>query len=127
VKGKLNMQLKAKYETREQIPAEQQDFYIERDGAWHLDAEGLVDVQSTEQRLAELAAERNALTGERDALKARVEELQRVNHGAGAVGAIDIPIRGSNPFRRETFNLTRQGEIWRKDPARARALQSAAR
>lgn len=123
------MQLKFKYKTREEIPAEHQQFYIERDGAWFADVEGAVDVESSEQRLAELASERSALTNERDALQTRIDELLRVNLGANAPGANnDAPhVRFNNPFRRESFNLTRQGEIWKKDPARARALQAAAR
>lgn len=104
------MQLKFKYNTREEIPAGHQEFYTERDGAWFADVEGVVDAESAEHRVAELAAERNALTGECDALKARIDELQRANHGAGAPGAADDSrSRFKNPFRRETFNLTRQG------------------
>jgi hypothetical protein len=122
------MQLKFRYNTQEEIPDEQKEFYVERDGAWCVDVLGAVDAQQVEQREAELAAERNALQGERDALTAKLTELQRVNHGAGAAGSgEDTSTRYNNPFRRETFNLTRQGEIWRKDPRRARALQEAAR
>ena len=122
------MQLKFEYKTREAIPAEHQDFYVEQDGAWRLDVLGAVDAQAAEQREAELAAERNALTGERDKLAARLVELQQVNHGSGAAGSgEDSPARYNNPFQKSTFNLTRQGEIWRKDPRRARALQEAAR
>jgi hypothetical protein len=122
------MRLKVKYKTREEIPAEHQDFYVERDGEWSLDVTGVVDAEAAANREAELAAERNALTGERDQLAARVAELQRVNHGAGAEGSGDrSSLRFNNPFHSSTFNLTRQGEIWRKDPRRARALKEAAR
>jgi hypothetical protein len=122
------MQLKFKYNRQEDIPEEHKEFYVERDGTWCVDVLGAVDAQTVEQREAELAAERNALQGERDALTAKLTELQRVNHGAGAAGSgEDASTRYNNPFRRETFNLTRQGEIWRKDPRRARALQEAAR
>jgi hypothetical protein len=122
------MQLKFKYSTREEIPAEQQEFYIERDGAWYADVQGAVDAEASEQRATELAAERNALTGECDALRARIEELQRVNQGAGAPGAADEARQGrfNNPFRRESFNLTRQGDVWKRDPAKAKALKQAA-
>ena len=37
------MALKFKYETKEEIPAEHAIHYVERDGAWVLDAEGVVD------------------------------------------------------------------------------------
>ena len=36
------MALKFKYATKQEIPAEQQSFYVERDGAWLLDADGVV-------------------------------------------------------------------------------------
>jgi hypothetical protein len=122
------MQLKFRYNKQEEIPVEYKEFYVERDGTWCADVQGATDAQQAEQREAELAAERNALQGECDALTAKLTELQRVNHGAGAAGsADDASTRYDNPFRRETFNLTRQGEIWRRDPRRARALQEAAK
>ena len=122
------MQLKFRYNKQEEIPVEYKDFYVERDSAWFVDVQGATDAQQAEQREAELAAERNALQGECDALAAKLTELQRVNHGAGAAGsAEDASARYNNPFRRESFNLTRQGEIWRKDPRRAKALQEAAK
>jgi len=122
------MQLKFKYSKQEDIPEEYKEFYVERDSAWCVDVQGATDAQQAEQREAELSAERNALQGECNALTAKLTELQRVNHGAGAAGSSeDASNRYNNPFRRETFNLTRQGEIWRKDPRRARALQEAAR
>ena len=122
------MQLKFKYNTQEEIPVEYKEFYVQRDGAWCVDVQGATDTQQVEQREAELCAERNALQGECEALTAKLAELQRVNHGAGAAGsAEDASAHYNNPFRRETFNLTRQGEIWRKDPRRARALQEAAK
>jgi hypothetical protein len=122
------MQLTFRYNTQQEIPEEYKEFYVERDGAWFVDVLGATDAQQAEQREAELAAERNALQGERDALNAKLAELQRVSHGAGAAGSgEDASTRYNNPFRRETFNLTRQGEIWRKDPRRAKALQEAAR
>jgi hypothetical protein len=36
------MALKFKYATKQEIPAEHQSFYVERDGAWTLDADGVV-------------------------------------------------------------------------------------
>ena len=36
------MPLKFKYATKQEIPAEHQSFYVERDGAWLLDADGVV-------------------------------------------------------------------------------------
>ena len=37
------MALKFKYASREQVPAEQAALYVERDGAFVLDAEGVVE------------------------------------------------------------------------------------
>src|SRR5258708_33349993 len=36
------MPLKYKYATKQEIPAEHQSLYVERDGAWLLDADGVV-------------------------------------------------------------------------------------
>ena len=36
------MPLKYKYTTKQEIPAEHQSIYVERDGAWTLDADGVV-------------------------------------------------------------------------------------
>ena len=43
------MALKYKYATKQEIPAEQQSFYVERDGAWLLDADGVVDKSKHEE------------------------------------------------------------------------------
>jgi hypothetical protein len=43
------MALKYKYASKEQIPAEQQPLYIERDGAWILDADGIVEKSKHEE------------------------------------------------------------------------------
>ena len=49
------------------------------------------------------------------------------NAGGGAVGnGSGGAAHGDNPWKRETFNLTRQGQIYTKDPARARSLMAAA-
>ena len=37
------MPLKYKYPTKQEIPAEQQSLYVERDGAFYADIEGVVD------------------------------------------------------------------------------------
>lgn len=48
----------------------------------------------------------------------------------GAEGAVYRPAGGeeahANPFARETFNLTEQGRLFRRDPAGARRLAAAA-
>ena len=37
------MPLKFKYDSKDQVPAEQMPFYAERDGAWILDVDGVVE------------------------------------------------------------------------------------
>lgn len=47
--------------------------------------------------------------------------------GGGAGGASGSGVPDVNPFKKETFNLTKQSEIFQKDPALAAQLQSQAR
>ncbi|MEI7732916.1 MAG: hypothetical protein WCO56_25315 [Verrucomicrobiota bacterium] len=65
------MALKYKYKSREEIPAEHAGFYTERDGAWHLDAEGVVE----KTKLDEIRASNLALAKERDELRQRFEGI----------------------------------------------------
>ena len=43
------MALKFKFKTKDEIPAELQSLYVERDGAWTLDAEGVVEKSKHEE------------------------------------------------------------------------------
>ena len=54
------MALKYKYATKQEIPAEQQSFYVERDGAWLLDADGVV----SQAKLDEFRKNNIALTNQ---------------------------------------------------------------
>ena len=54
------MALKFKYATKQEIPAEQQSFYVERDGAWTLDADGVV----SQTKLDEFRQNNIALTNQ---------------------------------------------------------------
>jgi hypothetical protein len=255
------MPLKYKYKSKDELPAEHQSLYTERDGAWFLNAEGVADSSSLdelrkqktalEQQLGELnkrfegidpdnvraqleqkrkleeehalksgefdkvlqsrtqtmrsdfEKQLSAITGERDTLNKRLTEIQinqgviiagtqrglrpsaipditararstfklvngvprafepdgstvRVgrdgatpmtveewidsqlsdaphlfepNSGSGASGNSDTSSRHqiANPWKRETWNLTKQGELLRNDPAKARAFQAAAK
>ncbi len=47
------MALKYKYATKQEIPAEHQPFYVERDGAWLLDADGVVSKSKLDEFRAE--------------------------------------------------------------------------
>jgi hypothetical protein len=254
------MPLKFKYNTKDQIPAEHQAFYTERDGAWLLDADGVIeksrfddfrnqnatlkqqldDVQKrfegldpdhvrtqleekrkleeaqaiktgefdkilesrTKALKAEFDKQLSTVTTERDTLNSKLTDIQinqgvivagtkrglrssaipditarakntfklvngvprafepdgstvrlganaepmtidqwiesqlaeaphlfEPNAGSGATGSSDSASHAGsdNPWRRESWNLTKQGELVRKDPARARALQAAAK
>ena len=65
------MALKYKFKTREEIPTELQPFYVEREGAWLLDAEGVVD----KARLDEFRSSNVTLRKERDELAKRFEGI----------------------------------------------------
>src|SRR5471030_1920262 len=52
------MPLKYKYATKQEIPAEHQSLYVERDGAWLLDADGVV----SQTKLDEFRANNIALS-----------------------------------------------------------------
>ena len=65
------MALKYKYASKDQVPAEHQSFYVERDGAFVLDAEGVVE----KAKLEEFRATNVAALKERDDLKKRFEGI----------------------------------------------------
>ena len=65
------MALKYKYATKQEIPAEQQSLYVERDGAWTLDADGVVE----KSKLDEFRATNVALMKERDDIAKKFEGI----------------------------------------------------
>ena len=65
------MALKFKFKTREEIPAELQPHYVERDGAWTLDTDGVVE----KTKLEEFRTSNVTLLKERDDLKKRFEGI----------------------------------------------------
>ena len=85
------MPLKFKYATKSEIPAEQQAFYVEREGAWLLDADGVV----SQSKLDEFRQNNITLTNQLkkfegidpDAVrqlaadKQRLEDEQRIKDG----------------------------------------------
>ena len=66
------MPLKFKFKTREEIPAEQQPFYAEREGGWVLDVDGAVE----KSKLDEFRNSNVSLLKERDELKKRFEGIE---------------------------------------------------
>ena len=65
------MALKFKLKTKDEIPAELVNLYVERDGAWLLDVDGAVE----KAKLEEFRATNVALMKERDELKQRFEGI----------------------------------------------------
>ena len=76
------MPLKYKFATKQEIPAEHQSFYVERDGAWLLDADGVV----SQTKLDEFRQNNITLTNQLkrfdgidpDAVRKLAEEKQRL-------------------------------------------------
>ena len=85
------MPLKFKYATKQEIPAEHQSFYVERDGAWLLDADGVVSQAKLEEFRANNIALSNQLKRfegiDPDAVrqlaedKRKLEEAQQIKAG----------------------------------------------
>jgi hypothetical protein len=65
------MALKFKIKSKDEVPAEQQSLYVERDGVWLLDVEGAVD----KSKLDEFRTTNVSLLKERDELKKRFEDI----------------------------------------------------
>ena len=80
------MALKYKYGKREEIPAEQAGFYVERDGAFVLDAEGVVDRAKHEefrQNNIALANQLKRFEGiDPDAVRQLTEEKRQLEEAA---------------------------------------------
>ena len=65
------MALKFKFKSKDEIPAEQQSLYVERDGAWMLDVDGAAD----KAKLDEFRTNNIALIKQLDELKKRFEGI----------------------------------------------------
>ena len=65
------MALKFKFKSKEEVPADQQALYVERDGAWTLDVDGAAD----KSKLDEFRATNVTLMRERDDLRKRFEGI----------------------------------------------------
>lgn len=89
------MALKFKFKSREEIPAEQQPFYVERDGAWLLDAEGVVE----KAKLDEFRNTNLSLAKERDELKQRFDGIDpdEVRKLADEKRALELKAQGHKP------------------------------
>src|SRR3974390_2360420 len=65
------MALKYKFKSKDEIPAEQQALYVERDGAWMLDVDGAVD----KSKLDEFRANNITLSNQLAEQKKRFEGI----------------------------------------------------
>jgi hypothetical protein len=72
------MALKYKYATKQEIPAEHQSFYIERDGAFVLDADGVVSQAKLDEFRQNNIALSNQLKRFEGSLQTATEQLQQV-------------------------------------------------
>jgi hypothetical protein len=89
------MPLKFKFKAREEIPAELANLYVERDGAWFLDADGVVE----KTKLDEFRNNNLALTKERDELKKRFEGIDpdEVRRLAEEKEKLELQAQGHKP------------------------------
>ena len=65
------MALKFKFKSKEEIPADQQALYVERDNGWMLDVDGVVD----KSKLEEFRANNIALSNQLAEQKKRFEGI----------------------------------------------------
>lgn len=115
------MALKLKYARREDVPAEQQSLYVERDGAWHLDVEqpSLLTPLPADRRgepdamlklpppMAEKPREQRTLRDEMAARETHVAQMQLESavreaarrHGAGGKTLESLAQRARYVFR----------------------------
>jgi len=82
------MPLKYKYPTKQEIPAEQQSLYVERDGAFYADIEGVVDkAKADEMRTHNIELRKQieeslrTATEERQKIQAEKERLELIAQG----------------------------------------------
>ena len=82
------MALKYKYPTKQEIPAEQQSLYVERDGAFYADIEGVVDkAKADEMRTHNIELRKQieeslrTATEERQKIQAEKERLELIAQG----------------------------------------------
>src|SRR2546421_12811223 len=89
------MALKFKFTTKDEIPAEQAALYVERDGAWVLDAEGVVE----KSKLDEFRSSNVALMKERDELKQRFDGIdpEEVKKLAAEKQRLELLAQGHKP------------------------------
>jgi len=134
------MKLKYKIQTLEDVAEAQRSLYVQHGNGFVLDAEGAADAADVEhlnnrllhmetehkEKLADFDKATATYLNERKGLESRIAELEK-NRGTGATGSNGTPpVQETNPFKKETLNLTKQAELTKKDPAKAQKLKQAA-
>jgi hypothetical protein len=100
------MSLKFKYKAKEEVPAEAQSLYVEREGAFVLDVEGAVDKARVEEVRAsnvalshQLAEQKRRFEAiESDQVKAIAAERDALNGRLMAIQLDQDELNGSVPF-----------------------------
>ncbi|MFN7141905.1 MAG: hypothetical protein ACK4UN_21505 [Limisphaerales bacterium] len=99
------MALKFRFKTKEEIPAEHVGLYVERDGAWFLDADGVVE----KTKFDEFRNTAATLQKERDELKKRFEGIDpdEVRRLAEEKEKLELEAKGHKPEEIEKIVETR--------------------
>ena len=101
--GGVIMALKFKFKSKEEIPADQQALYVERDGAWMLDVDGAVDKSKLDEFRANNIALSNQLAEQKkrfegidpDQVRKLAEEKQRLEEAQQLKGGeVDKVVEG---------------------------------
>jgi hypothetical protein len=97
------MALKFKYKTKEEVPAESQALYVEREGGWVLDVDGVVDKAKLEEFRANIVTLSNQLAEQKkrfegidpEEVRKLAEEKQRLEEAQQLKGGeIDKVVEG---------------------------------
>ena len=102
------MALKFKYAAKEQVPAEHAAFYVERDGAFVLDAEGAVDKSKVDE-----------FRGNNVALKKQLDELAKRYEG---IDPDAVKTLLAEKARLEDEKLVKDGEVEKLVEKRTKAI-----
>ncbi len=103
------MALKFKLKSKDEVPAELVNLYVERDGAWLLDVDGAVE----KAKLEEFRATNVALMKERDELKQRFE----------GIDADEVRKVADEKRKLEEAQQIKAGEVEKVVEARVRAIK----
>jgi len=119
------MALKYKYATKQEVPAEHQSIYVERDGAWLLDADGIV----SQAKLDEFRQNNIALTNQLkrfegidpDAVRQLAEDKRKLEEAAQLkAGDVDKVIEARLKAARAEWDKTHGAVVTERDTLTSR-------